>query len=254
MTPSGPQLFAQFAFPPNQLGYCGPGDARALLEQTGTLTDDGGLRAAAARFEGAWPYLQLIAASNAIADPLDRRVVEAYWMGNHLLDRVDPSLLVRSLDERFGRRVGGRLDLLSAPVARGARPHHNFHVFAVYPWLGLIRGGVVDEPLRVLDRCRIRWGRVIAHLEDRVVVRVRRLEWDGHRLLLGRPADEAATWSVDGYSLAPPLDIGDACALHWDWVCARLAPEEVGRVSWWTRSVLAAVNASRVPAPAAVLS
>ena len=45
-------------------------------------------RSSRATFEGAWPYLQLIAAANRIDDPLDPRVVDAYWVGNGLLDKV----------------------------------------------------------------------------------------------------------------------------------------------------------------------
>ena len=41
-------------------------------------------------FEGAYPYLELIASENGIADPLDARVVEAYWLGNDLLEHVGP--------------------------------------------------------------------------------------------------------------------------------------------------------------------
>ncbi len=32
MTRSGAQLFARYAYPPNELGYCGPNDAAPLLE------------------------------------------------------------------------------------------------------------------------------------------------------------------------------------------------------------------------------
>jgi len=158
MSDSGPQLFARFAYPPNALGYCGPGDPRALIEQVGTPSTDDGLRAAAARFEGAYPYLQLIAAANGIGDPLDPRVVEAYWIGNPLLEHANAHLLGDSMEERFRARAGRQWDRLLAPVPAGARPHHNFHVFAVYPWLGLIRSAVDEQPLHVLDRCRIRWG------------------------------------------------------------------------------------------------
>ena len=45
-------------------------------------TDDRGLRALAQQFAGAWPYLELIAPATGLADPLDRRVVEAYWVGS----------------------------------------------------------------------------------------------------------------------------------------------------------------------------
>ena len=44
----------------------------------------------ARQFDGAWAYLESIARAAGIADPLDERVVEAYWIGNDLLDRVDP--------------------------------------------------------------------------------------------------------------------------------------------------------------------
>lgn len=60
------------------------------------------------QFEGADPYLELIARANRIADPLDRSVVEAYWIGNPLLDRVDMGALHRSLEERFRDRSGAK--------------------------------------------------------------------------------------------------------------------------------------------------
>ena len=40
----GPLLFARYAYPPNELGYCGGDDHRALLEQTSAGVVDGGLR------------------------------------------------------------------------------------------------------------------------------------------------------------------------------------------------------------------
>ena len=57
---SGPTRFARFAFPPNRLGYCGPGDDGDLAQYT-TGHEDPGLREVAAGFEGAYPYLQLLA-------------------------------------------------------------------------------------------------------------------------------------------------------------------------------------------------
>ena len=113
-----------------------------------------GLAEAARTFEGAWPYLTLIAAANEIADPLDPRVVEAYWVGNDLLDRVPPKDLARHVEDRFRGRIGRSWQRVLGAVGAGAVPHHTFHVFAVYPWLGLMRTGVVDQPLRVLDQCR----------------------------------------------------------------------------------------------------
>lgn len=247
--PPGPVLFARYAYPPNSLGYCGPGDPAALI---GLATDDrphpGELRHLAAAFEGAWPYLELIAGCNGIGDPLDRRVVEAYWIGNGLLAGVPPLALRRSLDDRFHRRGGGRM--VVAPVPFGAVPHHSFHVFAVYPWVGLLRSGREEPALTVLDRCRIRWGTVESVTGDLVVVRCRQLAFEGSRLVLGQPVCERVRRSIDGVGFAADLAAGDTVSLHWDWVCERLRPDQATRLRHWTARTLAAVNAAPASGPA----
>ena len=87
---AGPIRFARYAYGPNRLGYCGPDDAAQLFGEATEGDDTGAIRRLAEQFEGAFPYLQLIAHSNGIADPLDERVVEAYWLGSTLLDNVTP--------------------------------------------------------------------------------------------------------------------------------------------------------------------
>lgn len=250
---SGAVLFARYAYPPNALGYCGPDAADELLERADARAGDEGLRRLARGFEGAWPYLELIAAANGLGDPLDRRVVEAYWVGNALLDAVPVSLMARSLEERFRGRVGTAWEHLVA-AAPGAQPHHSFHVFGVYPWLGLLRGGRVDEPLHVLDRCRIRAGRVVSLHGDRAVVRSRPLEWDGHALREGAAREETVLIRSHGHALAGPLAPGDLCTLHWDWVCERVDSRRLSELRSRSARQLAVVNALPFPAPAAVLS
>jgi hypothetical protein len=255
VTPAGPRddgplVFARYAYPPNELGYCGGEDHRALLEQTSAGLVDGGLRQDLRAFDGAWPYLEVIAAANGLDDPLDARVVEAYWLGSPLLDRVGPALLGGSLDERFRRRAGRSWSHLVAAVPDGALPHHSFHVLGVYPFVGLLRSGVVSEPLHVLDRCRIRWGRVVALTGDRAVVRSQPLEWTGRRLVLGPERDEAAVVGAGPLRLSRELAVGDWCALHWDWVCDRLEPAQLAALRHYTATQLAAVDRG----PATVLA
>ena len=132
----GPLLFARYAYPPNSLGLCGADVQQTLLQYGAAGESDGGLAELARTFEGAWPYLELIAGANGIADPLDPRVVEAYWVGNDLLDSVRPGDLARHIDDRFRGRLGRAREHIVDAVRGGAVPHHCFHVFAVYPWLG----------------------------------------------------------------------------------------------------------------------
>ncbi len=251
-TTPGPVLFARYAYPPNSLGYCGPGDPSALLGAAADGIDVVGLGQLAARFEGAWPYLQLLASCNRIADPLDRRVVEAYWVGNALLSAVPPSILAHSLSDRFERRAGRRFESLVSAVPAGGIPQHSFHVFAVYPWLGLLRAGMEGPPLEVLDRCRIRWGRIEVVDGDMVAVASRALTFDGSRLALGPVRTEQARRSVDGVGFVGDLRPGDTVSLHWDWVCDRLSSTALEWLRHCTRLNLDAVNSLAAPGPAVV--
>lgn len=254
---AGPVLFARYAYPPNALGYCGPGQPGELRAQMAfvdaTGGDDRGLRQLAAGFEGAWPYLQLIASASARTDPLASDVVTAYWVGNRLLDAVTPALLYQSMEKRFRGRAGSSWAQLSDVVSPDALPHHNFHVFAVYPWVGLLRGGrLVEEPLRVLDRCRIRCGQVIAVGEHEARVSCRPLTYDGHWLGLGEATEEIVFHHGSGPG-HPGIGPGDWVSLHWDWVCDRLDDGSLRSVRAMTERMLRVANAPSLPGAAALL-
>jgi hypothetical protein len=249
----GPTRFARFAYPPNVLGYCGTDDHRALLEYSASGTADGGLRRIARTFEGAWPYLELIAGANGITDPLDARVVDAYWIGNALTQRVPASLLGESVTERFRGPAGRDFAHLAETIPEGALPTHGFHVFAIYPWVGLLRSGATDNGLFVLDRCRIRWGRVERVEGDEAVVRARPLTWDGSVLALGLPVPERVTVTDDGLGLVPGVEAGAWVAMHWGWVCDRLEPHRLRALVQFTAATLDLVNRRVAHPPAAAI-
>ncbi len=248
-TVPGPVLFARYAYPPNELGYCGPADAGELLEAS-AARDVAALSHLATRFDGAWPYLELIAGANGIADPLDTRVVEAYWVGNDLLDHVGSRLFATAVDARFAGRAGPSVDAIAGAASLGGVAHHSFHVFAVSPWVGMLRAGRTVAPLEVLDRCRVRWGVVEGVDGDEVSVRSRGLAFDGTRLTLGVPRPEVARRSSEGVGGLPDLRPGDVVSLHWDWVCDRLSPGALARLQVATVRNLAVVNSQSRPGPA----
>lgn len=215
---SGPELFCRFAFPPNLLGYCGPSDTGLV----GDLLRGGEdalveMRHAAVEFAGAWPYLELISAAVG-ADPLAHRVVEAYWLGNSLLQRIDLQDMGNSIADRFKAQAGPGWEMVARTLGSSARPTHSFHVFCVYPWVGLLRSGAVDQALHVLDRCRIRWGTVAARENGALIVSTRLLTWDGRSLGMGDETRERVQPSADAQEIA----VGDQVAMHWDYVCQRI--------------------------------
>lgn len=253
MTPRPGELaFARYAYPPNMLGYCGPDDHRPLLQYATSDVADDRLRDMARDFDGAWPYLRLIAAANGIADPLDARVVEAYWVGNELLEAVAPRDLAATVVARAGRTSVGP-EHLADRMRSGAIAHHSFHVLAVYPWLGLLRAGRTEPSLQVLERCLVRWGTVTELLGDEAIVDVVTLAWDGDHLALGASRAEPFTVAIDGYALSDVVVAGEQVALHWDWICDRLSPQAVHELRETTARTLDAVDRTERPAWAAAL-
>jgi len=103
-------------------------------------------------------------------------------------------------------------------------------VFEVYPWATTLLHGLPPGPaVSVLDRCRIRSG-VVSEIDGEwVVVKSSLLTWDGDSLTPSLPQVEGARWSVNGQSLLPPPAVGDTVALHWDWVCDVLTPDQAKR-------------------------
>lgn len=218
----GTQLFARYAFAPNALGYCGPPGAAALRHGS-----DADVRAAARRFSGAWPYLQVLARMTGIDDPMDHRLVESYWLGGGVGADLDPQEFGTELLAVIGPQAGHYWTHLSPELLREAAGNHCFHVFGVYPWSRLLGKGRDDQPLHVLDSCRISWGTVLSHDESDAQVRCRKLEMHSGMLTLSAPAVTLAAVRVDGYSAVPDLADGDEVALHWGQVCGRLEQRQV---------------------------
>lgn len=239
---SGPALFARYAFPPNQLGYCGPADSAAFFSSART-GDDRGVRAVVGDFDGALPHLQLIADGAGAEDPLDPDVVEAYWLGSETLEQVRGDVVRPTVRAVFAGRCGPLFDGIDQALAAGALPHHSFTVLCVYPWVGMLGDERrIPQAMIVLDRCRIRTGVIRDLQSDRAVVESRPLRWDGSRLLLGEPVAETVRRSIDGVALSDPLSVGDRVALHWDWVCDTITDEQEEAVAYYTGRHLDLVN------------
>jgi hypothetical protein len=253
----GPILFARFAYPPNRLGLCGPDAGLTLPDRlrdgrSGGSFDgrpdhgmpdaqpDPELRRIAAAFEGAWPYLELIAAENDRRDPLDGEVVEAYWLGNDLLRRVRPQARFDDLEKRFRPRTAPRAWPWLADKAGGASVvHHSFHVIEVLPRIGLIRGGLPPALLGVLESCLIRPARVESIGGDAMRVAIPTLRLQDGRLELG-PATSLAV-DVDG-GFGDALEPGDDVAVHWGRICGRISAGQARRLRAITERNIAVAN------------
>jgi hypothetical protein len=234
----GTLRFIRYGFMPNRLRFCGGDDNRILFDYAIEGVSDGGLQPLLRQFNGALPYLQLIARSNGIADPFDARVVEAYWIGNELLDGVEVRQLYDALLARFGKQLTGRTrDLVLGKAPAGAQPHHSFHVLDVHS-----RVGDMESTLRTLDQCRVSWGSVTRVDGAELVVERQPIALEAGKLALAPAQTERVLRQVEGKGFVETAQPGDWVTIHWGWVCEVIDARQHQRLEWFTRKHLAIAN------------
>jgi hypothetical protein len=208
----GVALCARFSIATNRLQYCGPSDAAPDLYRA--ITSDEGhaeARDHLSRFEALMPYLEAIGRKHGL-DPFDYRVVEAYWVGNSLLDAMDvtdfrallDALVRRGLPRSFAQRL--REHLPEHPLF-----HHAFHVSFV--GVGNVTGHV-ETTLANIEACRPAWGTVIER--NGITLKVERSSWtvrDG-RLVDGPPVTVDVAFDP---RVLPDPPAGATVVLHWGW-------------------------------------
>jgi hypothetical protein len=199
-------------------------------------------RAAASRFSGAWPYLQVLSTMTGIADPLDYRLVESYWLGGGIGAGLDAGEFVDALLAIIGPQAGRYWSHLGPDLVPEAAANHCFHVFGVYPWSRLLGRGLDEHPMGVLDNCRITWGTVISRNGDDVEVLCRQLVLADDGLALSEPSARRLEVWADGYSAVPDVAVGDEVAIHWGRLCGRLRPEQIEALDDATTYQLAVTN------------
>lgn len=233
----GAEMFARYAYAPNALGYCGPPLGATLRD--GSVAD---VRAAARKFSGAWPYLRVLSRLTGIADPLDYRLVEAYWLGGGVGADVEPGRFFDELLAIIGPQAGRYWSHLTPELAHEAAGNHCFHVFGVYPWTRFLGRGLDEHPLSVLDSCRVTWATVVSRTGDAVEVSRQSLIWDGEALALAAPSSQLLDVWADGYSAVPDVSVGEEVAVHWGRLCGRLQPEQVVALAESTHRQLRVTN------------
>jgi Family of unknown function (DUF6390) len=242
VTMSGALRFGRYAFPPNRLGYCGPPDHKALLEYVASGEADGGLLELARRFDGAYPYLQLIAHANGTDDAFDDRVVEAYWVGNELLASVVPAAMQEHAGERFAARM--RRDeyrwLLSKLDV--AHPHHNFHVFEIYKRAGLNGDPGAAVAIGAMDSCRVSWGTVKSAEAGQLLIERQPLALVRGKLALGAAELRSISGETGGLGFVGGAKPGDVVSVHWDWACEVLSTSALSRLQAVTHRYMALSN------------
>ncbi len=233
----GVQLAARFSIATNRLKYCGPADAEPALFRTIVKGKDlPDSREALLRFEALEPYLTAIAAKHG-RDPLDHDVVEAYWIGNELLDDFTREDFRGVLDTLAQRGLPRKMaDAFAAHLPERPLPHHVFHV--AYVGVGNVTGHV-KTTLPNMEACRPAWARVLRVSGTELEVEKPILAYDGVRLQVGAPIREKVAYDR---LVLPDVKEGDHVALHWNWPAVVLSARQLDHLKHYTERSLASAN------------
>src|SRR3989344_3817537 len=222
---SGLWRCARYAFAPNYLKYCGPDKNRELAGYLTHFAADAGLRVMLEKFSAMHPYLKFIARENGISDEFDDRVVEAYWLGNRLLNRISLNSFYGHVQPRLPAK---ELKWFELKLPQGAKPNHQFHVFNFINRTG---HKAIPHTVETMDQCRISWGTVLPGGK----VTTQKMIYQRGRLGLAPAVKEYKNLTKD-------FQPGDLVTLHWDWVCEKITPKQANNLSKYTNLALRLAN------------
>lgn len=225
---------SRYAFGPNRLHYCGPDANSEIAVHITYKESDPALAALLSQFQTMYPYLKKIAEANHIENSFDARVVEAYWIGNELLERVKKNDFYEHLvdDHHINKRIGKKsFAFVADKIGKGAVPHHSFHVLDIWK-----RTGHVARPhtLESMASCIISWG-IIKQADDMFLeVETEPLVYEAGKLVLGAPIIKKIT-----RGLGAPIDIdetkeGDIITMHWGVPCEVITKKQAAALKKYT--------------------
>lgn len=232
----------RYAVAPNRLHLCGPDETQEFLAYLHEGVSDKGLEQKLRGFTTMYPYLQTIARANRIRDPFDSRVVEAYWIGNDLLETIEPKIFyehAKDLLKLPKRMTPKTFEQLEAKIRAGARMHHSFHVLNIYTRTGHM---TVEHTLESFDHCRVGWG-VITKIEGPfITVKAKPVVLIGKKLALGEPTERRVVRRLENAGYLDDLQVGDTISFHWSLACEKISDRDARRLEHYTLQSIAFSN------------
>lgn len=199
------------------------GDFRAIRSYLMNLSPENRKRAREAMlvFPVMPAYLRAIAKASGITDLFDKRVVEAYYIGNELTKSTPLSATVAAIAESFvgkGILSEQEMETRAMRLPKTYKPHHNFHIFC----FGSVMGGADHDSsgpmIPLLEQCQIGWGKVVRAIESSVILEQTPV------LVFSKSGVELKTREqplVLEYDIEtdPPVKQGDWVTTHWGRIC-----------------------------------
>jgi hypothetical protein len=224
---------SRYFFMPSKLFYCQDHDTdKIFFEYSCGRGDKKKCEELLRKNSAISAYLKLIAEKNN-KDMLDKEVLEAYWIGNKLLDNIS----YQDMIEMMNKLTAGKMETevmkkMTTTVPIDGTPHHSFHVLHIHR---------LTENTQFLyskiDKCRISWGKVKKVNDNNLVVTTQPLKFD-NKYFLEKPIEKAVEYNKDLIRVKP----GDIVAIHWDLAIDILNREQVKNLENYTKKNIDSMN------------
>jgi len=228
---------AKYAFAPNFYQYCGPDENQELKAYLNAQQNDKNLDRMLKQFSTLISYLKSIAHANKIADPFDPRVVEAYWIGNDLLENVPAQSVYLGLTDnlQIQKKIPQKyLKYIFPKIDQGARFHHSFHVFNVF-----VRTGhhTITHTVDTMDQCRIAWGKIKKINQQSLLLDSQQLVYLDGKLLFKNKVERTIQFFTK-----EKFKVGDYVTFHWGFLCDKVSKEQADNLKKYTQFHLDLAN------------
>ncbi len=225
----------RYSYATNRLNYCGPENAFQAFQSF--VADPTPAKAPQIRkllegFAGLNLYLDLIASANGL-DRFDEAVIEAYWVGNRLLDNIPFEAFKAALSDRLPK--AGLPKAIAESKVAGLAPsfnaHHSFHVL----YINFITPKV-PKIVENLDACLPLAGKIVEVRGDQLTLAAKRLVRDAHGFSF-----EPTLKTVENPFIERP-QAGVLVSFHWSTAVERLSQAQATALQRYTLVNLEAVN------------
>lgn len=233
---------SRYSFGPNRLHYCGPDSNKELHDLIESGESNIGLSHLLKQFKTLFPYLKQIAGANGIKDAFDTRVVEAYWLGNELLDKVNERNLYNFLvdDLHVKDKIKNKeFNWLTEKIERGAVPHHSFHVFNIWQQEG--HNDLLSDLTR-MDECRISSGVVTEVKGSEIKVSTEPLIYENRKFALGPVISKTLTRQLESEYDIEQIKPGQIVSIHWSVPCEVITSKQAETLRKYTLKNIAFSN------------
>lgn len=160
--------------------------------------------------------------------------MEAYWIGNGLLENVEKKKFYRHLleDQGIKKKIGAKpFESVAGKIISGAAPHHSFHVLNIWRRTGhLDREHTLDS----MEQCRISWGRVINVEGPFINVSSEPLILSDGKLKLGAVVRRRVIRNLESFGDIAEVAPENLVSIHWGIPCEIITPRHAAYLKKYT--------------------